>query len=130
MRTITKLAIGAVMVLSAATAAVAPAAAKSDSFCYDAYGYYGYSYAYCEHNVYGRSSPADRYYGQNRDWPWRSDQEFGRLADREQYSWQGHGDAMRDRDDHRHYDDRDLDRDEAKSSDRANLTEDRLFKTN
>ena len=109
MRTITKLAIGAVMALSATTAAVAPAAAKSDSSCHDAYGYYGYSSAYCEHNVYGRSSPADRYYGQNRDWPWRSNQEFGRLAEREPYSYQDRGYAMRDRDDDKHDGDRDRD---------------------
>lgn len=102
MRHIVKLVIGAVLALSAATGGVAHATAKSDSSCNDRYGYYGYSSAYCEHSVYGRSSPADRYYGQDRDLAWRSHQEFGPMAEREQDSYRDPEAAVRDRDDQRH----------------------------
>jgi len=107
MRNIMKLAIGTVIALSPASAAVA----KSDSSCYDAYGYYGYSFAYCEHSSYGRATPADRYYGQDRERAWRDRQESERLADREQYSDQPPGYAVRDGGDSKQDVDRDRDRD-------------------
>lgn len=95
MKYMMRLVVGAVMALSPATVTLA----KSDSSCQEAYGYYGYSYAYCEHNPYGRSTPADQYYGQNREGAWRDRQETKRLADREQYSDQDSRNAVRDRSD-------------------------------
>lgn len=97
-----KLFMGAVIGLAAATAAMAPAAAKSDTSCYDAYGYYGYSSAYCEHSVYGRSTPADQYYGKNRDEAWRDRQVSRRLADREPYSDRISGHVTQERRDTNH----------------------------
>jgi len=88
-----RLAICAVTALSPATVALA----KPDSSCYEAYGYYGYSSAYCEHNLYGRSTPADQYYGQNREVASRDRQEIKRMADREQYSDGASRHAVRDR---------------------------------
>lgn len=109
MRNFAKYAVGAVIALSAPAAAGAPPAAKPDSSCYDAYGYYGYSWAYCQHNMYGRSSPADRYYGQNRDLAWRDRRQFGQEPEREQYSYLYRGFERPERDDHSHSPDRDRD---------------------
>jgi hypothetical protein len=107
MRNSIKLAISTVMALSAATAALAPAAAKSDSSCYKAYGYYGYSSAYCEHSMYGRSTPADRYSAQNS----------GRVAEREQYSGEDPAYAVHDRGESKYYRDRDRDHRDSKNYD-------------
>lgn len=100
MKNMMRLAIGAVMAMSPATVTLA----KPDSPCQEAYGYYGYSSAYCEHNPYGRSTPADQYYGQNRAEAWRDRQETKRLADREQYSDQDPEHAVRNRSDSSEHD--------------------------
>ena len=110
MRKAMRIAIGAVIILGAATSAVAPATAKSQSSCYDAYGHYGYSFAYCQHDPYGRSSPPDRYKEQNPDLISRNGQELGRLADREQYLYGDRQPVRRDRDDSKRYGDQDRDR--------------------
>jgi hypothetical protein len=101
--------IGAVIALSASAAAAAPA--KSVSSCYDAYGRYGYSAAYCAHDPYGRSSPADRFFGQDRASPWLDSQDSPRVADRELDSYSSRGYAVPSRDDSAHYPDRDPNRD-------------------
>src|SRR5947199_4489632 len=70
-KTSAKYAVRAFIGLSAAFFAAAPVAAKSEPSCQDRYGHFGYSYAYCEHDLYGRSSPAERFQGQGRELEWR-----------------------------------------------------------
>lgn len=108
MRNIAKYVMGVVIALSASAGASAAASAKSDSSCYDAYGYYGYSWAYCQHDMYGRSSPADRYSEQNRDVA-QDRQQPGREPESNQYSYLYRGLATPDRRDNRHSPDRDRD---------------------
>ena len=103
MRNIVKLGIAAAIAVTASTAAAAQAVVKSES-CSDAYGYYGYSAAYCAHDPYGRSSPPDRYYGQDSKISSQGQPELARQADRDQYSYLYGGYAVRDGD-HRPYPD-------------------------
>lgn len=109
MRNIAKYLIGAFIALSASAAVAAPTATQSDSSCHDRYGYYGYSWAYCEHDIYGRSSPADRYDGQDRDLISQAVQQLGREPETNQYSYLYRGLAGPDRRDNRHLPDRDRD---------------------
>ena len=109
MRKIAKYVIGAVIALSASAAAAAPTATQSNSSCYERYGYYGYSSAYCQHDVYGRSSPADRYYGQDRALVSQNGQQIGREPESGQYSYLYRGFTTPDRNDNRHSPDRDRD---------------------
>ncbi|HEX5281819.1 MAG TPA: hypothetical protein VFW28_17195 [Micropepsaceae bacterium] len=95
MRNITMLTIGAVMAFSAATASAAPAAMKPDSSCSERYGYYGYSAGYCTHDLYGRSSPADRYL--TTDQPRHDGEAIARLEEQQQNSSSDQGSATRDR---------------------------------
>lgn len=110
MRNVAKYVVGAVIALSVSAAAAPAPSMKSDSSCYDAYGYYGYSAAYCDHDMYGRSSPADRYYGQNRDLAAQDRQQFGQEPEREQYSSLYRGFTRPNPDDHKPSPDRDRDR--------------------
>ena len=109
MRNIAKYIIGAVIALSVSSAASAAPSAKSDSSCQERYGYYGYSAAYCAHDLYGRSSPADLYYGQDRDLISQNSQQLGREPEAEQYSYLFRGFARPDSRDNRHTHDRDRD---------------------
>src|SRR5215469_13848969 len=101
MRNIAKHVIGAVIALSASAAAAAPTSTQPDSSCHSAYGYYGYSSAYCEHDVYGRSSPADRYYEQSHDLA-QDRQQLARDPEREKYSYLYRGFERPNRDDYRY----------------------------
>ena len=57
--------------ISATILSSAPVVAKSEPSCLDRYGHFGYSYAYCQHDLYGRSSPPDRFQGQASAPQWR-----------------------------------------------------------
>ena len=108
MRNIAKYIIGAVIALSVSTAASAAPSTKSDASCQDRYGYYGYSASYCAHDLYGRSSPADLYYGQDRDLVSQNSQQLGRGREGEQYSYLFRGFSRPDSSDKRHTPDRDV----------------------
>lgn len=100
MRNITRLAIGAVMALSAATTFALPASAKAYSSWYGGYTN-GYSAPYS--NGYGTYGYTDRNYGRNHDWAWQRNQGY-RRSERDRHSDRGY--AMRDRGDRRHFGDR------------------------
>jgi Spy/CpxP family protein refolding chaperone len=89
MRNITKLAMGAAMVLSAATAAVAPASAREDPSCYS--GFNNYSSVYCN----GHSGAYARNDERNREWAQQRRQEIQRYANRNQHSNRVHSRAWR-----------------------------------
>ncbi len=108
MRNIAKYLIGAVIALSASAAAAAPNGTQSDSSCHERYGYYGYSWAYCQHDLYGRSSPADRYYEQNQDVA-QNGQQLGREPEQDKFAYLYRGFERSTGDDHRRSPDRDRD---------------------
>ena len=91
MRITTTLFAAAIVALTASSAN----AATNSSSCSDRYGHYGYSAAYCAHDLYGRSSPPDRF---QSDSDARDRALISQLPDRERYAFTYPEDGTRDRD--------------------------------